>query len=147
HPGELGGSREKILLDELVVLGKKNPEPGMRVVPAHDALVRIINVLDLVDVLPRILGERHMGAGLRSVDSGNAGLHGHDTVAVPPDQHAADLGLHRRASVLPYLARDLTSHRDLRHAIGLASFFHAGSPAAETRSPLPNTAGASPAMR
>src|SRR5262249_29273512 len=93
-PGHLLGAGEEILLDEEVVFRKEYSKAGMRMVPSHDLGVGILLVLDLVDVLPGILGEGDMGAALRGVDTGNASLDDGAILVRAANQHAAHLSLH-----------------------------------------------------
>src|SRR5256885_12405028 len=76
NPRDLLRRREKVLVNEGVVVGKKNAESRMRVIPADDAGIRKIAVFDFVNVFPSILREGDVGAALRRVFARDAGFDG-----------------------------------------------------------------------
>src|SRR6185312_2071775 len=105
---------------------------------------REFTVLDFVDVLPGILGERYMGSALSCVDAGNTGCNGHSVVVVAADQNAADLGLHGRARMLTNFPRYFGLHDDGGCLNSCFRFRH--QPAAPAAS-WPSTARSSPASK
>src|SRR5665213_3025130 len=100
-------------MDKGVVLGEKDAETGVGVIPADDAMVGPGLVLDAIDLFPRILRERHMGAGLGGAGSLNGSLYIDQPVALLSDQDPADFRLHRAACVLPDAARDFAVDLEL----------------------------------
>src|SRR5258708_29457130 len=101
NPGDLLGSREKVFVDEGVVVGKKNAEAWMRVIPADNALVGEVAILDFVNVLPGVLREGDVRAALRGIRAGNACADVCGTVFKIADQDAASFVFALRAGVLP----------------------------------------------
>src|ERR1035438_1659056 len=93
NPSDLSRRRKEILVNKRVVLGQKDSESWMRVIPAYDPLVGKFVVLNFIDVLPRILRERDVSTRFFRLQSGNRRLDFDNAVAVLPDQHSADLGL------------------------------------------------------
>jgi hypothetical protein len=75
NPGYLLRRRKEVLMDERVVIGEKDAKAGVRVIPADDPRLRIVSIFDAVNVLPRILGKRDMGASLEGIRALDAGLH------------------------------------------------------------------------
>src|SRR5271169_593865 len=94
HPGKLFRRRKEIAMDKGVVIGKKNAESGVRVIPADNAGFRVLGVLHFVDMFPSVLRERDVSASLRCVLPGDAGVHMDSIIATDADQNAADFGLH-----------------------------------------------------
>src|SRR5258708_21277404 len=97
NPGYLFGSREKVFVDEGVVVGKKNAEAWMRVIPADNALVGEVAILDVVNVLPGALRDDDVRAGLPGIRSGNAGADVCGAVFKIADQDAANFVFEIRA--------------------------------------------------
>src|SRR5450432_4355533 len=122
-PRYLTGGREKILLDEHVMLGKKNAEARVRMVPADDAFVRVKLILYAIDCLPGILREGDVSTGLSRVHTFNRGTNLNGVVGGLTDQNTTDLGLAVRAGVLANAARYFAVNLDpgfgSRHARGL----------------------------
>ena len=74
HPCDLAGRSEKVFVNKGVVIGKEDTEARMRVIPAHNAMVGILLIFDLINVLPGILGECDVGASFFGVRAGNRRL-------------------------------------------------------------------------
>src|SRR5882757_6635140 len=55
NPRHLLRIGKEILLDKEVVLGEKNTEAGMRVVPPDNLVVRVFLILDLIYMFPGLL--------------------------------------------------------------------------------------------
>src|SRR5258708_6166811 len=120
NPCDLFRRRKEILVNERIVVGKEDPKTGMGMIPAHDPLVGILLVFDLIDVLPGILGESNVRAVLPRVQAANASLNLHAVAALAAHQNTTDFGLDAGASVPSYLANHITAHR---HPRTLAVFF------------------------
>ena len=86
-------------------------------IPAHNAVIGIVTVLDLVDVLPRVLGKSDVGTRLRGVDPRDAGLNDRRLAILTTDQDATNLCFAAGARVLADLPYDVTINDDrrLRH--------------------------------
>src|SRR5262249_35258646 len=139
---------KKVLLDKKVMLGKKHAEARMGVVPANNLLLGIVFILNLVNVLPGVLSESDMGSALGGVVTLDAGLNHHPLVLGAADQHPANFGFHRGASVLANLARDFSLH----YNYGLRGYpdFYFGRLCHHCDAPIaisPNTCFLSPAIR
>src|SRR4029077_18795125 len=65
NPRHLLRRRKEILVNERVVVRKKHAKARMRVIPPYNPLIRILRILDFVDVLPGVLRKRDMRAALR----------------------------------------------------------------------------------
>ena len=92
NPRRSGTRGKKVLVNEEVVIGQKNPQSRMRVVPTHDGRVRELDVFNLVNVLPRFLGESNICTTLSSFFAAMQ-LHAGNAVCgvpiVPPQISAA----------------------------------------------------------
>ncbi len=116
--GDLTGPGEKMFLDEPIAIGKKDPEIGVRVVPADDRQVRELRVHLGVDLGPGLVGEGHFGEsglGPFTPDRLDDLDERADLVTMPgPDQDAADLHRSVRRRVLPECIVDLGSEENAK---------------------------------
>ena len=71
HPCDLAGRSKKVFVNEGVVIGEEYTEARMRVIPAHNAMVGILLIFDLINVLPSVLSEGDVGASFFGVRAGN----------------------------------------------------------------------------
>ena len=111
-------------MNEGVVIRKKYAEPGMRVIPAHDAFIRIVLILDLVNVFPSVLRERDVSPRLRRIQPRDARGDAHSATIFCADQHSTDFRFAVRASVLPYLAKHFAFNRHPWLSLIRFSFTH-----------------------
>ena len=126
NPSDLQSGGEKILVNKCVVIGEKNAEAGMGVIPADDALVRKVFVFDLVDMLPSILGEGDVGSRLRRIQAGNPRGDVHPIAVFFADEHAADFGFAIGTRVLPDLTKHFAFDNYARLALVGFAFSHGG---------------------
>src|SRR5215813_14797201 len=99
-PGDLARRGKEVFVDECVVVRQENTEPRMRVVPAYNSLSLILFVLDLVDVLPRLLGKGNVGASLRGIHARDAGGNFDTAPAFAAKQNTTNFRLILRTSML-----------------------------------------------
>jgi len=125
-----------------VVVGEKDAEAWMRVIPADDALVGEVAILDFVNVLPGVLREGDVRAALRGIRAGNACADVCGAVFKIADQDAANFVFEVRAGVLANLARHFRADADVGVFV-FAGFGHHAPPWASG----PRTSAASPARR
>src|SRR5581483_6184218 len=148
NPRHLLRIGEKILLDKQIMLREEHTKTRMRVVPANNFLVGILFVLDLVNVLPGILGKGDMSATLRGVVALDASFNRHPLMLRAADEHAADFGLHRATGMLADLARDLSFH--YHHGLSGYPDFYFGRLCHQCDAPIaiwPNICFLSPAIK
>src|SRR5258707_12571763 len=88
--GDVRGSREKVFVDEGVVVREKDAEAWMRVIPADNALVGEVAILDFVNVLPGVLREGDVRAALSGIRSGYACADVCATVFIIDDKNTTD---------------------------------------------------------
>src|SRR5258708_14573728 len=112
----------------------------MRVIPAHNPLVRIFLVLDLVNMRPGILRERHVSSRLSRVQSRNARGNTQSVAVFFSDQHSANFRLAVRTRVLPDLAQHFALNRHSRLSLIRFPFTHF-SHAYESSSPVRHSEG------
>ena len=79
-------------MNESIVVGKKHAKAGMRVIPAHNPFLGILLILYRINVLPGILGEGDVGAGLFRILALDAGGNLDTVIAILSDEHTADFG-------------------------------------------------------
>src|SRR5262249_19121905 len=114
HPGDLQRRREKILVNEGVVVGKKDAETGVRMVPADNPLVGFAFFFFFVDFSPGFLSDLSLVARFRRFHPRYSRGDLHPATVFFADQYAAYFGLAVRTRVLPYLAQHLAFDRHPR---------------------------------
>src|ERR1700730_18089973 len=87
----------------------------MRMIPTKDPLLRIVAILNFVDVLPGVLREGDVRAALRCVRARNASFNRSNAIRITANENAANLGLaagSRMLANLPnYIAADANGGR------------------------------------
>ena len=111
NPRHLSRRRKEILVNEGVVIRKKNAESWMRMIPAHNPLRWILLILHRIDVLPGVLRESDVSAGLFGILPLDAGRDVDAVIAILADEHTADFGFAAGARMLP----DLADHLAIDH--------------------------------
>src|SRR5258708_26240352 len=96
----------------------------MRVIPAHNPLLRIFLVLDLINVFPGVLRERHVRARLRRIQSRDTRRNTQAVAVFFSDQHSANFRLAVRTRVLPDLAKYFALNRHSRLLLIPVPFTH-----------------------
>src|SRR5437867_2492950 len=145
HPGDLIVRADEVLMNEGVVIGEKNTEAGMRVIPAHDTRIWELGVLHLVDVLPSVLRECDVRARLRRILARNAFGDTNCTIMARPNQHATNFRLGMRARVLPDPAKHVAVHHYGECLAARLWLGHVQSPSIWDSGP--NRSSRSPAIR
>src|SRR6266481_337056 len=112
----------------------------MRVIPPHNPLLRIFLVLDLINMFPGILRERHIRPRLRRIQSRNTRGNTQAVAVFFSDQHSANFRLAVRTRVLPDLAEHFTLNRHSRLSLIRFPFTHF-SHAYESSSPVRHSEG------
>ena len=59
-------------MNERIVIGKEDPESRVGVIPPDNPVIRILLILGLVDMLPRILCEGNVSPRLRGIQTCDA---------------------------------------------------------------------------
>src|SRR5882762_5630157 len=116
NPRHLPGRRKEVLVNECVVVRKKDAKSGMGVIPTHDSLSGIILIIYGINVLPGVLSKCNVGSGLLRILALNARRDLDAVIAILSDEHAADLGLAACPRMLPDLAHNfaVNQQRGLR---------------------------------
>src|SRR5690606_4729634 len=72
---------------------------GVRMIPPDKLFVRVLLVLDLVDVLPRLMSKRYVSSSLTRPFAGDRCLHPRAALPFRADEHAAAYLLHAPAAM------------------------------------------------
>jgi hypothetical protein len=107
-------------MNEGVVVRKENAKTRVRVVPADDALIRIVAILNLVDMLPSVLGERNVRAPLRCALSRNARFYFRNPGGFGSYQDATDFCFSVRARMLANLSSNFGAELQQRRVVFFA---------------------------
>src|SRR5271165_423733 len=110
NPRDLPRGGEEILVNEGVVLGEKDPESRVRMIPAHNPLIGERPILYRVDVLPGILRKCNVGPRLVGIFPFDAGRDLDALIFILSDQHPTDFSGARGTRVLPDFAHDFAIH-------------------------------------